>query len=286
MADNTELEVETTLEQEPEDDTNPAEVVPGEGESEEDDEGVDVQIGDEAPPASEVEQQAAPGWAKELRKKNREDQKRIRELAEENARLKSGTPDNAAQTPTEPTLEACDYDEDVYKAKLATYLSHKQKAEAKAEELKKQKDDEAAEAETRRASYKQSAVALGVKDYDDAEAEVADALSQDQQGILIAGCGDNAPKIVYALSKHPAELAKLAAIKNPIQFAFAVAKLEDKVKVTPRSKTPPAPETRLTGTASLSTGKGDKTLDRLEADAARTGDRSKVIAYKRSLKAK
>ena len=90
--------------------------------------------------------------------------------------------------------------------------------------------------------------------------------------------------MVYALGRTPKKLQELASIKDPVKFAVAVGKLETEVKVTSRKSTKPAPETSVKG-GSSSASASTATLDRLRAEAAKTGDLSKVVAYKRQMKA-
>ena len=68
-----------------------------------------------------------------------------------------------------------------------------------------------------------------------------------------------------------------------MKFSFAVAKLETQLKVTNR-KAPPPEKTVKTGTGRASAV--DSTLERLREEAAKTGDMTKVIAYKRQQRAK
>jgi hypothetical protein len=131
-------------------------------------------------------------------------------------------------------------------------------------------------------NYAKSKKALKVKDFQDAEDEVAAQFSEVQQAIVIAGAA-NPGALVYALGKNPKKLQELASIKDPVKFAVAVGKLETEVKVTKRTSTKPAPETPLRSTSSAAASTA--TLERLEAEAAKTGDRSKVVAYKRQQRA-
>jgi hypothetical protein len=59
-----------------------------------------------------------------------------------------------------------------------------------------------------------------------------------------------------------------------------IGKLEDKIKVE-RRKPLPAPDRPVTGTASLAST--DKKLAQLEKEADRTGDRTALIRYRKSL---
>ena len=95
---------------------------------------------------------------------------------------------------------------------------------------------------------------------------------------------ENPALVVYALGKNPKKAKELAAISDPVKFAFAVAKLETQLKVTPR-KTAPVPERQIRGSAQLS-GAVDSTLERLRAEADKTGDRTKVAAYLNAQRAK
>ena len=80
-------------------------------------------------------------------------------------------------------------------------------------------------------------------------------------------------------------MKELAGIQDPVKFAFAVAKLEAQLKVTPKRKPTTKVEKMIKGSGSLA-GTTDKKLDRLRAEAEKTGDLSKVHAYKRQLRNK
>jgi hypothetical protein len=69
-----------------------------------------------------------------------------------------------------------------------------------------------------------------------------------------------------------------------VRFAFAVAKLETQLKVNPR-KPAAAPEVIVKSTTRLAGGSHDQVLERLREEADKTGDLTKVIAYKAKLKA-
>ena len=103
-------------------------------------------------------------------------------------------------------------------------------------------------------------------------------LSETQQGVLIEALGKSAAPLLVGLAANEKRLKALAGIKNPIRFAVEAARLESIMKTTTRRpKTPP--EKRIVGSGSSSMG--GKTLEKLEAEADRTGNRTKVQAYKR-----
>ena len=107
---------------------------------------------------------------------------------------------------------------------------------------------------------------------------MSDALSVTQQGIIVKGA-QNAAVVIYALGKNSTKLKELSSITDPVKFAFAVANLEKDLKVTTR-KAPPPPEKTVTGSAPKS-GVVDSQLERLRAEAEKTGNYSKVAQYQR-----
>ena len=239
----------------------------------EDTEEVVVSIGEEAPPPEE--HTPAPEWVKELRKTNRELQRQNRELQ---GRLQAAPPETKPVViGNKPKLEDHDYDADKYEEALTSWFERKRQAEEvnakqEAEVMNQQKAWQA-----KLDGYGKAKAELRVKDYEDAEAVAQEVFSITQQGVLLQGA-DNPALVVYALGKNPAKAKELASITDPVKFAFAVAKLEKDLKVTNRRQAP-APERIITGTG-RSSGAVDSTLERLREDAARTGNMTKVIAYK------
>lgn len=270
-----------------EDQTEELETEKPEGEEEEGaqaeaDSEVVVTIGDESPPSEEVEEEAAAPWVKELRKKQRETARENRELKAQLAQKQT----TAVQTVTvgpKPTLEAADYDTEKFEADLTAW--HERKRLADAEERKKQDAVEADQKawQGKLETYGKQKSALKVADYEDAEAEALGVLSITQQGIILSG-SDNPAVVVYALGKNPAKAKELSSITDPVKFAFAVAKLETQMKVTPR-KTAPLPETKVSGSGRTAVA-SDSKMNALEAEADKTGDRSKLVAYRKAMKAK
>lgn len=247
-----------------------------EGESEE----VVVTIGEEAPPTEEDEHAQAPEWVRELRKKNREDQKRIREL-EEQLKANQTAETKPAALGKKPTLEDCDYDSERFEQELTAWHERKRQQDQAATEARKAEEAQQEAWKKKLEGYGTAKAALKVKDFDDAEAALQDHLNVTQQGIIVQG-SENPALVVYALGKNPKKAKELGSITDPVKFAFAVAKLETQLKVTNR-KAPPPPEKTVQGTGGTS-GSVDSTLDRLRAEAEKTGDYSKVVAHRRKQK--
>jgi desulfoferrodoxin (superoxide reductase-like protein) len=250
----------------------------GEDQNAEDDEGepdeVIVSIGEEAPPPEE--QTHAPEWVRELRKTNRELQRQNREL--------QGKLQSTAQTETKPvvlgkkpSLEDYDYDADKFEVALADWFERKRQADEsnakqEAEVMTQQKAWQA-----KLDGYGKAKAELRVKDFEDAEAVAQELFNITQQGVVLQGA-DNPALVIYALGKNPKKAKELSDIKDPVKFAFAVAKLEKELKVTNRRAAPP-PERIVSGTGRVS-GAVDSTLERLRAEAEKTGNMTKVIQYK------
>ena len=239
----------------------------------EDTEEVIVSIGEEAPPPEE--HTPAPEWVKELRKTNRELQRQNRELQ---GRLQTAPPETKPVViGNKPKLEDHDYDTEAYEAALANWFERKRQADdinakQEAEVMNQQKAWQA-----KLDGYGKAKAELREKDFEDAEEVAQQVFSITQQGVLLQGA-DNPALVVYALGKNPAKAKELAEIKDPVKFAFAVAKLEKDLKVTNRRQAP-APERIVTGTG-RSSGAVDSTLERLREEAARTGNMTKVIQYR------
>lgn len=248
-------------------------------ETEGSDEEVSVSIG-EASPASEKELEA-PEWVKDLRKQHRELAKRNRELEEQ---LKQVAPQKApTQLGEKPTLESCDYDGDKFEAELTSWHERKRKIEDEVRQRENEVENQKKAWQTTVATYESAKGSLKVKDFSDAEDFVKDTLSVTQQGIILQGAKD-AALVVYALGKNPAKAQELAAIKDPIKFAFEVARLEKDLKVSTKKAPPPEKVVRTGGTPI--SGNAERTLERLREEAAKTGNYSKVIAFKKQLKEK
>jgi hypothetical protein len=247
-----------------------------------------VAIGDETPEGedddSDPDGKPAAQWVKDLRKSSREKDRAIRErdraLKEkeaEIARLKGATQPGAAVVGDEPTLASCDYDEAKFKADWKAWNDRRAAAEAEAENRRKAQEKAQSDWQARLDAYGVQKKASKVRDIDECEAVVQNALSVVQQGIIISGA-ENAALIVAALGKNPVKLKELAGIADPVKFAVEIGKLETKLKVIPRRAAPP-PDTRVGSTVAGAAALNDNELARLQAEADKTGDRSKVAAY-------
>ena len=259
------------IEDSPEDSSDP---VADQEESDDDaEEEVVVSIGEEAPPPEE--QTHAPEWVRELRKSHRELQRQNRDLQ---AKLQTTqTETKPVALGKKPTLEDHDYDADRFEVALSDWFDLKRKAadvsaRQEAEVMTQQKAWQ-----SKLDSYGKAKAELRVKDFEDAEAVAQELFSITQQGVVLQGA-ENPALVIYALGKNLKKAKELSEITDPVKFAFAVAKLEKDLKVTNRKAAPP-PEKIVSGTG-RSSGAVDSTLERLRAEAEKTGNMTKVIQYK------
>lgn len=257
----------------------------GDDQEEDGDEEVSVTIDGEEPAEEEEDLKTAPSWVKDLRKTNREDKRRIRELEEQ---LKKGesAPTQVPALGKEPELddEDIDYDAVKFKAKLTAWYERKREIDNAESQKKQQADQQKVEWEGKLKAYGDAKTKLKVADFDDAESVVMSMFDQTQQGIIIDAM-DNPAMVIYALGRNKKTAERLAAIKKPTQFLREMARLEDtKLKVQSKKSAPP-PEKTVSGQGRI-TGAVDSTLEKLREEAAKTGDSSKVIAYKRDQKRK
>lgn len=288
--ENEQVTPETTTAPEGEEVTTAEVTQPADGEGvtpegEEEGEAV-IQFGDEEAPASGDEvHEDAPQWVKDLRKQNRELTRKLREKEASEAAAK---PTQEPAVPTlgaKPKLEDFDYDEGKFDEAVGKWYADKAAVDAAAAKAKAETEARERANDERRAAYERGAKALRIKDFQELETAVVTELSVVQQGILLAGA-DKPEVLVAALGKYPNKLRDLAKIKDPVRFAFAAGKLEKELKVTTRTTNKPAPEGRVSsGSATPVGGASEKKLEQLRAEAARTGDYTKVSQYKAQLKA-
>ncbi len=235
-----------------------------------------VTIGDEKPEEDEAGRPEAPQWVKDLRKENRELKKQ----------LKAGgvtAPQQRKQLGPKPKLADSDYDEAKHEAALDAWYEAKREADKAERDAADAQTAQQREWDARLEAHTKAKGALKVKDYDAAEETVFESLGQTQQGILVGGA-DHSALVVYALAKNPKQLAALAAIKDPVKYAFAIAKLETKLKTTKR-RPATAPESTVTRGNTGAARASDATLAKLRAQAEKTGDYTKVNEYRRKLRA-
>jgi outer membrane murein-binding lipoprotein Lpp len=216
---------------------------------------------------------------RKVRERNRELAAKVREL--ENGKKPAVEPEIIVGE--KPTLETCEWDEEKFEAQLDAWKERKRKAEEQAAKQTDQQRQANEQWQGTLSNYAQKRQAFPAEVMDEAESAVATTLSPVQQAIIVS-VADNPAKLMLALGRNQAKLDAIATTSDPLKFAALVAKLETEVKMTKR-RTTAEPDTPVRGSAATSITSGDKELERLEKEARRTGDRSKLVAYKAQKKA-
>jgi hypothetical protein len=220
------------------------------------------------------DQQGDSSTIRRLREQLREKTKRLREI--ETAAPKP----QAIEVGPKPTLAECNYDEDAYEAALDEWKTNKSKAEEQtaAIEEENRRAQESWSTDLNRYAEQKTRLAAEIPDYEEAESIVVSALNPMQQAVAVKAAL-NPAAFAYALSKSPAKLAELAKQQDPIKLAVMIAQMEATVKTTKRKKGP-AIDRPATGSGAMPGG-SDKQLEKLEKEAERTGDRTKLINYRK-----
>lgn len=272
--EETEAEAEDGLqeEQQGEEETDAEE----DSEEQEEVDEVVVTIGDDEP----EEKEAAPQWVKDVRKENKRLKQEMKELQ------KNAPTTDAIVVGAKPKMadDGIDFDEEIFEQRLDEWKDRKRQSEAAVETEENTKKEQAKEWETKLTDYTDSKKELGVDNFDESEEVVKDLLNENQQGVILI-VANNPAKVVYALGNNPKKAAEIAAIKDPLKLAAAIAILEGSIKMgkrTPKTK----PEKVVKGTAGAATGTYEKTLERLEKEADKSGDRSKIVRFKKEQKNK
>lgn len=281
---------------------DPPDDAPGEGDggsapAEQEDEGeVVVTIGDEeAEDPLTIDAPDDSSVIKQLRTKVRESAPAIRAKERENKQLREELDrlKNANQPAAEIVVGA-EPDPDDYemwdadgKAKFKTdytaWNERKTQAAAKEQQRRDAEQKQQAQWKKRIDDVDAASAAIKVPDLDAARESFEGTFSIVQRGMMIGGPEDakESALLRYALGKTPAVAKKLAQIEDPVRFAFAAAKvLYKELNVKPRAAAP-KPETVVRSSVSGAAAV-DSELKRLEAEADKTGDRTKVAAHLRT----
>ncbi len=251
------------------------------GEQEESEDEVSITIGDEKQD-DDVTRSHAPKWVRDLRKEHRQTVRENKELKSQLHALTTPV-QQSEQLGAKPKLEDYDYDTDTYEQALENFYAKKQRADELAAKASAERDAQQREWQAKMDKYTAAKKSLKVSDYDDAEFAVQNTLSVTQQNVILHG-SDNPELLVYALGRNPAKAKELAAITDPVKFAFAISKLENQLKVT-NKKVAPAPEKTLKSSGAGVSLSDDK-LNALRDEARKSGDYSAYHAARNAKKSK
>jgi len=236
---------------------------------------------EEAPPEGASPKAAAAFAAMRTEKKRLERELRELKAKQEEAAARTVAP-VIEPLGAEPTLEECDFDAETFATKLKAHLAKKAEHEARQREAEAEQRKQAEAWQQRLTTYKQEADKLKRPDFEDAESAVKVTFNTVQQGLLLKH--PKAAALVYVLGKNPARAKTLAAIADPVDFAYAAAELAGQVKVERKSPPPPT-DTPVRGSTTGS-ALASQSLEALKEKGRRTGDYSAYFAAKRAADAR
>ena len=248
-------------------------------ENDEGEETLVVSIGDDEPDKEEEVSESAPEWVKDLRKTNREQKKRLKEFEAKEAQRQSAK--DQVEVGEQPKQDDYDYEQqEQYANDIISWNDRKRKLETTKQAAKDEEVAADARYHKRLASYDTNKAALQVDNFEEVEDRVKSQFSVQQHAIAIHAL-DKPELFMLAVGNSQKTLDRLSEIKDPVIFAVEIGKIEAKLKTTKR-KSPP-PETRLKGNAAIG-GASDTHMAKLEREAEKSGDRTKIYAYRRELK--
>lgn len=222
QADNAELDFSIDEDIQPEE---VPEVEQGEPDSPPEQEEVNEQD-EQAPAPAEPEENSV---MKQMRAALREKDRELRELK---AKTAAPAPDAPKDPGEMPDIEQFDYDTEAYRAAIHKWNADKLKFEG----YRKQQEAEQQQVVQKYEAAKSRFDAEGAKiaGFQDAVADVASALSLEQQNALLLRVPDVAHRIVMALHRNPAELERIARITDPVDYGIELGKLQALAKSAPR----------------------------------------------------
>ena len=204
---------------------------------------------------------------------------RIRDVSRQADDLRKAQPSpQKIDVGAKPTLESCEYDGDRFETELLAWNDRKHRSEATEREASERVNRQNAEFERLKIKHATRAATLKIAGFETLERSVTDILGPELTGAALVMANDSV-KLIAAVGRNPALLDKLAAEPNPLRKLAMLKDWEHKIVTKTKAPPPPEAETIIRGGAPLSV-QVDKTLARLEADAAKTGDYSKLVAHK------
>lgn len=135
-------------------------------------------------------------------------------------------------------------------------------------------------------SHYERVASLKMPNYAELEGKAADALGDEVCREILAN--NEASHLIMAhlgANPHKAQHYK-SMIDNgqPIKAVMAIGELGAKLSIKPKNQSTPDPETKIAPGETASTTANERKLEKLRAEAAASGDMSKLLEFKRSLR--
>lgn len=128
---------------------------------------------------------------------------------------------------------------------------------------------------------------IGAKDYEVTEDKALEILGTEVANHIIDNF-DDSHVILYYLGKNPDEANRIANLleSRPIMGVAEIGRLSSELKVKSRKKSSPDPDEEISGDGSPDLSANERKLDKLREEAAKSGDMSKLMAFKRKISKK
>lgn len=277
---------------EPEDEQEQTELSQGEDENpdeeqaEDDDQG-DTESSSESEDSNEGQAdpfagQEAPKWVKEQRARWNQISRENRELKRRLEEQQQAAQPKAVTLRAKPKIDDHGYDSDLYTEDLDKWYAEKAEHDRVEQSRKAQVEQEQAEfAEASKAYAKGKGFLIKAdkEGFEYAQESVLANFDDVKQNILMQGSKDSA-QLVYMIGRDEALLSKLSRMK-PVQFAVEIGRLESNMNT---KRKPVSGVDRPLKASKGAVGDANSTLERLRAEADKTGDRTKVVQYMRQMR--
>jgi hypothetical protein len=227
----------------------------------------------------DAEQEDKAPLVNTLRKNSRQKDKYIKKLKLELEQLKKQSPKpiQSIPEPVLPRLSDYDYDDDNYQHAVNKYADDLVKYKAVQAQIESKKLSEQQFIANLQQVYIKQKSTLNFHNFDNYENVVTSNLDIEKQNIILKT--DKPAFVVMTLAKNPDLLSELSYLNNE-DFAYKIAKIEQNIQVNTVKKPKTKPE-QLIGNAKAGMSNDKTTLEALEKEAEKTGDRSKVRAFKK-----
>lgn len=206
----------------------------------------------------------------------------LRQAQKDLAEARKSAPQGTVELGPKPKIADFDYDEDRYEAALDKWKDQERASKQQQSAATQTAEDQQRFLVGRLEKVQRETQALGRGDAEEAVDTVRAALGE-AKFAGIAGLlddGTDAGKFFYALAKSPQQLEAIASQNDGIRLLKEITRLEGQLKMVKR-RAPAAIDTPERGSGNTIPAKRDKELERLEKEAERDGDRTRIVAYKK-----
>lgn len=212
----------------------------------------------------------------EIRNAYKDKAREAAELKRRVAELEEKVRPNPIEVGPKPTREQFDYDDDAYDEAVDKWHEDRVAAQQQQAEIAKPDEELQQRFQQKVEAFKSGIATLGFADAQDKVDGALAVLNVAQQSAIVKAAKDPS-YFVYALGRNPEKLAALAEQNDLAEFIAEVVRLE--MIMTTRKR--PAADTPVSGNAPAAVKSTNKVEEKLIAEAERTGDRTKLIRWRK-----